>query len=55
MRNKIMKLIEDIEYYKNHNSEAWFIIGFIEQQLKYLIMEIESERLVKERNERYGR
>lgn len=54
MRDKIMKLIEDIEFYKSNNAESFFIIGFIEQQLKYLIMETESEKLTKERERRYG-
>ena len=54
MREKIMVLLSDIEFYQRHNSDANFILGYTEQQLKYIIMEIESDKLVKERNRRYG-
>ena len=55
MREKIMVLLSDIEFYQRHNSDANFILGYTEQQLKYIIMEIESDKLVKERNKLYGR
>ena len=54
MRDKIMILLSDIEFYQRHNADANFILGYTEQQLKYIIMEIESDKLVKERNRRYG-
>ena len=53
MRSKIMNLLSDIEFYKKNCHSPDFIVGFVEQQLKYIVMDIDSQELVKERAKRY--